>query len=84
MLQSPPSQFEVTFNQPMALKRIALTDDTDSEVAVTATPAQPDASSATVLLPQLDPGTYKLHWVGSDANGNELAGDLSFMVHHSR
>jgi len=84
MLSGPPSEFNVTFAQPTTLKSVALTDDTDSDVPVAAAPTQTDASSATIKLPTLDPGTYKLHWVGVDAGGKELTGDLSFMVHRPR
>jgi hypothetical protein len=81
MLQGPPEAFEVTFVHPMKLTSITLTDDTDSDVPVTAAPVQTGTDSSRIALPKLDPGTYKLHWVGVGGSGREMKGELSFMVH---
>jgi methionine-rich copper-binding protein CopC len=81
MLQGSPTLFDVTFVHPMTLRSITLVDDTETDIPVTAAPKQTGEASAQIALPKLDPGTYKLHWIGVGGSGREMSGDLSFMAH---
>lgn len=80
MMLGSPTVFTVTFTQPIVLTAVTLTDDTETEVAVTAKPVQKDATSAEIALPTLEPSTYRLTWTGTAA-GKPVTGTLSFMVH---
>lgn len=81
MLVGPPARFEVTFVHPMKLKSVAIVDVDGRSYPVVAQSEALGPASARIDLPKLAPGTYKLNWRAQEGNGQEVRGDLSFMVH---
>ena len=82
MLTGPPETFTVTFVHPMTLTNVAIVDAKGQSFLVTAKPANTDASSATIALPTLSPGTYTLTWTGvGSGSGRTMTGSIGFMVH---
>ena len=80
MTHGSPERFSVTFPHAMVLKTVTLTAESQEPIIVTA-PATPAAVTVGVALPRLAPGTYTAAWTAEGADGHEMSGSVSFMVH---
>jgi methionine-rich copper-binding protein CopC len=80
MTHGSPERFSVTFPHPVTLKTVTLTAEGQAPVVVTA-PAAPPATTVSVALPRLAPGTYTAAWSAEAAGGHAMSGSVSFMVH---
>ncbi len=80
MTSGSPERFSVTFPHAMVLKTVTLTAEGQAPVVVTA-PAAPAATTVSVALPHLTPGTYAAAWTAEGPDGHKMSGSSSFMVH---
>jgi len=80
MTHGSPDQFSVTFPHAMMLKTVTLTAEGQTPVVVTA-PVATAASTVSVALPRLTPGTYAAAWTAEGADGHRMSGSVTFMVH---
>lgn len=80
MTHGSPERFSATFPYPVVLKSVTLTAEGQAPVVVTA-PAAPAATTVSVALPRLTPGTYTAAWTAEAAGGQAMSGSVSFMVH---
>lgn len=80
MTSGSPERFSVTFPHAMVLKTVTVTAEGQAPVVVTA-PAAPAATTVSVALPRLAPGTYAAAWAAEGPDGHKMSGSASFMVH---
>jgi len=80
MTNGSPEQFAATFPHPMILQTVTLTAQGQPPIVVIV-PAAPAAATVGAALPRLAPGTYTAAWTAKGADGHEMSGTTSFMVH---
>lgn len=80
MTDGSPDWFTATFPHAMTLKAVTVTAEGQAAVAV---PVAVAAATTRVSadLPTLAPGNYVLNWTAEGADGHEMTGAVSFMVH---
>lgn len=80
MTDGSPDWFTATFPHAMTLKAVTVTAEGQAAVAV---PVVAAAATTRVSadLPTLAPGNYVLNWTAEGADGHEMTGAVSFMVH---
>lgn len=80
MTHGSPERFAVSFPHPMILDTVTLTAEGQAPIMVAA-PAAPAATTVSVALPRLAPGTYAAAWTAAGPDGHRMSGSVSFMVH---
>lgn len=80
MTSGSPERFSATFPHPMILKAVNLTVEGQPPIVVNAPPA-PAATTVSLDLPRLAPGTYGAAWTAEGPDGHKMSGAVSFMVH---
>jgi copper resistance protein C len=80
MTSGSPERFSATFPHEMILKTVTLTAQGQAPIVVTA-PAAPAATTVSVALPPLTPGTYAAAWSAEGPDGHKMSGSVGFMVH---
>lgn len=80
MTNGSPEQFSATFPHAMILKTVTLTAEGQTPVVVTA-PSSPPATTVSVTLPPLAPGTYAATWTAEGPDGHKMSGSSRFMIH---
>ena len=81
MLAAAPTAFSVTFPHAMVLTSLRLTGPENRSVDVAASADTPPATTVSVPLPALVPGSYSAAWAAKGADGHQMNGVVRFMVH---
>ena len=80
MLMGPPAEFSITFPHAMRLTSVVLRAPCLEELRVDVEGNEASATQS-VALPTLAPATYAVTWTAQGADGHEMTGAISFMVH---
>ena len=80
MTDGSPDWFTATFPHPMTLKAVTVTAEGQA-AAVVPVAAAAATTRVSADLPTLSPGNYVLNWTAEGADGHEMTGAVSFMVH---
>ena len=80
MTHGSPEQFSATFPHAMILKSVTLTAEGQAPIVVS-TPDAPAATTVSVALPRVTPGTYTAAWTAEGPDGHKMSGSTTYMVH---
>jgi methionine-rich copper-binding protein CopC len=70
----------MTFDQPMRLTLVKLTNGDGAEVEVTRTDAMAPVTEFEAATAEMGPGTYTVEWRGLSGDGHPMRGSFSFRI----
>ena len=80
VLQSAPETVGMSFNRPMRITLIRLTDDDGTEHDLERTDDMAPVKEFQAHPDDLDPGAYSVEWRGLSDDGHPMTGSFSFEI----
>lgn len=80
VLPAPPSSIGMTFDMPMRVTMIKLTDSNGDEHNVTRTDNMAPLTDFAASPESLEPGEYTVEWRGLAEDGHAMQGSFSFKI----
>lgn len=80
VITASPDAISMTFDMPLRVTLITLTDQTGAEHALTRSDNMQPVSDFTAQPPQLPAGHYKLTWRGLAMDGHPMQGGFGFEI----
>lgn len=80
VLESAPEMIRMTFDQPMRITMVRLTDAGGDEVDVSRSDGATPLTEFEARPAALDPGTYSVEWRGLSDDGHPMKGSFSFEI----
>lgn len=80
ILDAAPEVLAMTFDQPMRLTLVRLTDADGAEVEVTRTDDMAPVTEFEAAPAEMGPGDYTLEWRGLSSDGHPMDGSFSFQI----
>jgi copper resistance protein C len=79
VLDKAPASATLAFAEPVTLTAVKIESTEGVKASVQSLPAKPTAE-ATMALPALAPGHYKLRWRATGDDGHIMSGEIHFSV----
>lgn len=80
VLATPPSSIQMTFDMPMRVTQISLTDQDGAEHTLDRNDEMQPVTSFNARVPALPKGVYTVDWRGLSEDGHPMQGSFSFEV----
>lgn len=80
VLESAPEIIAMTFDQPMRVTLIQLTDGDGDEVGVTRTDNMAPVTEVEATPAEMGPGSYAVEWRGLSSDGHPMDGSFTFRI----
>lgn len=81
MMMEPTDRVEVQFEMPMRLVNLKLIDSSGKPVAIDFNRAKEAGTHFKVMMPDLKPDNYEVHWKAMGDDGHMMKGSFGFMQH---
>ena len=80
VLTTPPEVIAMTFDAPMRVTLIRLTNGDGVEIAVTRSDGMEPVTEFEAIPAEMAPGAYTLEWRGLSSDGHAMEGSFSFQI----
>jgi methionine-rich copper-binding protein CopC len=80
VLEAAPEVISMTFDSPMRVTMIRVTDANGSEIDLTRSDDMAPVTEFKALPAALKPGTYTVEWRGLSGDGHPMEGSFSFRI----
>lgn len=80
VLEATPEVIAMTFDQPMRLTLIRLTNGDGAEIDVTRSDGMAPITEFEATPAEMGPGAYTLEWRGLSSDGHPMNGSFSFQI----
>lgn len=80
VLSAPPAAIEMTFDMPMRITLITLSDEDGTALELTRSDAMQPVTAFSATPPDLGSGRYTVEWRGLSSDGHPMQGGFSFEI----
>ena len=80
VIAASPDAISMTFDMPLRVTLITLTDQTGAEYALARSDNMQSVSDFTAQPPELSAGQYKITWRGLATDGHPMQGEFGFEI----